>query len=89
MALRSGISKKLSAPLEISPNAAVSFVLDNSGQTETASFRAASLTTQNVAALARHTLEKHANAEVSSSATLSHCGSPNNSAPSPTAMTIG
>jgi S1-C subfamily serine protease len=58
------IEEALGALEEVSPNANVTFVLDNGRAKETVSFRAGALTTQNLGAIARYALDKHANAQI-------------------------
>lgn len=58
------IEEALGALEDVSPNGNVAFTLENAGRAEEVSFRASSLTTQNLGALARHLLQTHANAQI-------------------------
>jgi S1-C subfamily serine protease len=58
------IEEALGALEDAGPNSNVAFTLENGGHAEEISFRAASLTTANLGALARHLLDTHAHAQI-------------------------
>jgi S1-C subfamily serine protease len=58
------VEEVLGALEEVTPNSNVTFMLEVNGTRENVTFKSSSLTTQNLAALARYTLEKHANAQI-------------------------